>query len=409
MGILIFLLFSPLELGALSLLLLSLKGCCIVHAFCIIITLIIVIKVKVSHHSSVCPISSLLLRLLSQYKFLEGATSFDQPSIYCKWQEINNAFKDETNVCDGAITCGWGDDTNCPQPSIGGGGDPHYDMPNSQTLTVQALCELRVAASDNIYGSKLEMHTRHAEPQDQKAGKEYTVISHISLKLDDDVYELEGESGNLYKNGELFNLDDRSGDSAIESAGPYTITKSIAGQKKNKIQFFFVFVDGSTIMLRANVHFKMAYFNIIGRFGGARIRGLLGDTHGAIKGGLYKRNGELMAKTVKEVDIEEYANEWQVLESDAKLFRDPDYFPLAPHQCVFLDSGHGLLKSDGDIDGIANTLRANRRRLMEEDPLEKAEKLAQAEKACTNRRKFDVCVEDVIHVGIALADDIYYD
>ena len=185
------------------------------RAFCIIITLIIVIKVKVSHHSSVCPISSLLLRLLSQYKFLEGATSFDQPSIYCKWQEINNAFKDETNVCDGAITCGWGDDTNCPQPSIGGGGDPHYDMPNSQTLTVQALCELRVAASDNVYGSNLEMHTRHAEPQDQKAGKEYTVISHISLKLDDDVYELEGKSGNLYKNGELFDLDGHLGASTI--------------------------------------------------------------------------------------------------------------------------------------------------------------------------------------------------
>jgi len=282
-------------------------------------------------------------------------------------------------------------------------------MPNSQTLTVQALCELRVAASDNIYGSKLEMHTRHAEPQDQKAGKEYTVISHISLKLDDDVYELEGKSGNLYKNGELFDLDYHLGDSAIESAGPYTITKSIAGRKKNQIQFFFVFVDGSTIMLRANVRFKMAYFNINGRFGGARMRGLLGDTHGVIKGGLYKRNGELMAKTVKQVDIEEYANEWQVLESDAKLFRDPDYFPRAPHQCVFLDSGHGFLKSDGDIDGIANTLRANRRRLMEEDPLEKAEKLAQAENVCTNRQKFDQCVEDVINVGIAIADDIYYD
>ena len=46
---------------------------------------------------------------------------------------------------------------------------------------------------------------------------------------------------------------------------------------------------------------------------------------------------------------------------------------------------------------------------MEEDPLEKAEKLAQAENVCTNRQKFDQCVEDVINVGIAIADDIYYD
>ena len=336
----------------------------------------------------------------------KGATKFSQ-TLTCEWQQ-NEFFVDATDVCvnTGGANCASGD-TTCP--SIGGGGDPHYDMPKSQTLTVQALCELRVAAGDNVYGLNLEMHTRHAEPQDQKAGKEYTVISHISLKLDDDVYELEGDSGNLYENGELFDLDDHPGDSATELARPYTITKSIAGRFQNQIQFFFGFPDGSTIMLRANVHFKMAYFNLNGRFGGARMRGLLGDTHGVIKGGLYKRNGELMAKSVKEVDIEEYANEWQVLESDAKLFRVPDYFPRAPHQCVFLDSGHGLLESDGDIDGLATTLRANRRRLMEEDPLEKAEKLAQAEKACANRRKFDVCVEDVINVGIALADDIYYD
>ena len=58
-----FLFISPLELGALSLLLLSLKGCFIVHVFFIIIMLIIIIKLKVSYHSFLCPI--LLLLLLS--------------------------------------------------------------------------------------------------------------------------------------------------------------------------------------------------------------------------------------------------------------------------------------------------------------------------------------------------------
>ena len=60
-GILVLLLLWPRELGSLWLLLLSLKGCCNVHTFCVIIMLIVNIKLKVSYHSCLCPITSLLL------------------------------------------------------------------------------------------------------------------------------------------------------------------------------------------------------------------------------------------------------------------------------------------------------------------------------------------------------------
>ena len=105
-----------------SLLLLSLKGCCIVHGFFIIIMLIVIIKLKVSHHSSVlCNIATTpiinnniaLLLLLSQENTFYGATSFDQPSLYCNWQR-NNYFKTGSNVCTNGANCGWGVLTTCP-------------------------------------------------------------------------------------------------------------------------------------------------------------------------------------------------------------------------------------------------------------------------------------------------------
>jgi hypothetical protein len=51
--------------------------------------------------------------LRSQYGMFDGATSFDQPHLYCNWQSKSASFTTFTNACDGTVTCGWGDDT-CP-------------------------------------------------------------------------------------------------------------------------------------------------------------------------------------------------------------------------------------------------------------------------------------------------------
>ena len=125
MEILVFSLFSSLELGSLSLLLPSLKGCCIVHAFCIIIMLIVNIKPKnltpffsLSNIATTPIINNNVapLLLLSQGLMIYGATSFDQPNIYCNWHG-NNAFETGMEVCGGGtINCGWGE-TTCPLPA----------------------------------------------------------------------------------------------------------------------------------------------------------------------------------------------------------------------------------------------------------------------------------------------------
>jgi hypothetical protein len=65
-------------------------------------------------------------KLCSQGSMFNGATSFDQPLLYCNWQSKSETFTTSTNVCDGTVTCGWGNET-CPTTALvpvgnGGGG-----------------------------------------------------------------------------------------------------------------------------------------------------------------------------------------------------------------------------------------------------------------------------------------------
>jgi hypothetical protein len=53
-------------------------------------------------------------KLCSQKNMFLGATSFDQPLLYCNWQSKNSIFKDTAGACDGTVTCGWGNETSCP-------------------------------------------------------------------------------------------------------------------------------------------------------------------------------------------------------------------------------------------------------------------------------------------------------
>jgi hypothetical protein len=46
-----------------------------------------------------------------------GASSFNQPLLYCKWNNISLNFEEADFVCDGTVTCGWGDDICAPSES----------------------------------------------------------------------------------------------------------------------------------------------------------------------------------------------------------------------------------------------------------------------------------------------------
>jgi len=283
-------------------------------------------------------------------------------------------------------------------------------------LTTQALCALLLAKSDDLFGLNFEIHARHGQPDKQKEGEEYTFIRNIGMKLGDDIYELHADLGIFSKNGELFDIE--AADSAAVGSEVYSIERKYIGQRKNQLRYTFSFVDRSTIVLTANLHYKMSFISMTGAFGGANLEGFLGNPH---KKGLLARDGSVMATSAKDVDVEAYTNEWQVLGSELMLFRDKAYFPQLPdHQCQFVDTGHGML-----LEGTAGggNVRAGgfhgenvRRRLLSKDEMSpaEAEKLAFAKKACShhakgNPTKMEWCVSDVLATGFAdLADEFIY-
>ena len=55
----------------------------------------------------------LLPHFRSQYGMFNQATSFDQPLLYSNWLKNSANLQNSINVCDGTVTCGWGNDT-CP-------------------------------------------------------------------------------------------------------------------------------------------------------------------------------------------------------------------------------------------------------------------------------------------------------
>ena len=89
-----------------------------------------------------------------QDNMFNGATSFNQPLLYCNWQSLSSVFENSSSsVCAGTITCGWGDDTCPPTPSPipaptpaptanGGGGE-------SETLwgTLFSFCSFSLTTS----------------------------------------------------------------------------------------------------------------------------------------------------------------------------------------------------------------------------------------------------------------------
>jgi len=97
-----------------------------------------------------------------------NASAFDQPLLYCNWQSENSNLKDAQNVCDGTVTCGWGDET-CPPtiaptptptaaptptptaaPTGNGGGDPHFKTFNGKAFSYHGECDLVLMRSKSF-------------------------------------------------------------------------------------------------------------------------------------------------------------------------------------------------------------------------------------------------------------------
>lgn len=317
---------------------------------------------------------------------------------------------------------------------VGGGGDPHYYLRGGDLITVQAMCAI-VLLQGKVFGMDFQVHSRHHRPEREEMfqqDQDYTYISSIGIQLGDDVFTLEAEEARLFKNNirisegiYAFEEDEynEEGELVEEVMVPEYIADKYSIQKKllkeeTQVQYIISFTedDASKIYLRTHLDYDMVFMSMTGSFGNANLQGFLGDYK---RKGLYARDGRLMAKKSMDVDIEEYTNEWQVLASEPMLFRDHTYFPQLPyHQCLFVDTLHGVEEASMNGRKTMWKLRKGQRRLsMEDEDMRKVEKRLYAEKICSQqakkkRRAIKVqwCVEDVLKTGHEeLAKDHFYD
>ena len=294
--------------------------------------------------------------------------------------------------------------------TAGAGGDPHVDRFDQETITYQGICDvLFLHSPDGADGFDLAIHARLTAPKRQNTGREYTYISEIAVSIGGNVYEVQSEGAAMFLNGVLHHNHTKYADDtnaiALPTAAPgasdYTLTKTVIGQKKNRIKYTFRFANGSEIELRANIHFHACFIEVRGDFGGTQVEGLLGKPRVP---GMFGRDGRLMPKD----NVNEYGQEWQVLDTEPHLFVDAHRYPQYPEQCIVVD-----LNTNFNADKLQ--LRGSRRNLievengtMQQKQNHKVSKL-EAEEACRRKKHFKYCIDDVLAFdNLETAEESYY-
>ena len=238
-------------------------------------------------------------------------------------------------------------------------------------------------------GLGIRMHARltAAETGD------YSYMSEVILQVENNIFEIQSNDALVFLNGENYTVQD-----VDDQDFPFKLTRAVRGQRKNMIEYTFDFLNGSSITIRANIHFKMVFVDVKGNFHGEDLQGLLGSPR---KKGLFGRNGQDM-----EADINGYGQDWQVTESEPKLFMAANREPQAPTKCtIVVDGGIGHT-------GVAAPQLRGRRRLLELEDGTMVDRTAAAQDACSHvssggMRQY--CIDDVIATGnIELADDPFY-
>ncbi len=233
-------------------------------------------------------------------------------------------------------------------------------------------------------GRGFEAHIRTTRIDTSEIG--YSYISGIALKLGDEVIEATSD-GSLFINGESSTFKKERIIAGIR------LTSKVKGTKKNIFVHNLRLSEVHSIQIRANAKTGMLFIDIDGMFSDSI--GLLGSIDG-----LFARDGE--------TDMSGHWNalgeEWQLRESEPKLFMDQHREPQYPAGCQY--------------SGVAEKKKNLRRRLGEDldvlvpgADLSNSISMEEATEACSNfsGQLRDFCITDVMATGdIELAQDSFY-
>jgi hypothetical protein len=253
--------------------------------------------------------------------------------------------------------------------------DPHFKTFNDQYFSFHGECDL-VLMNSRGFSSRLGVRVHARTKRVDNSNPSYSFISSVAVQVGSDVLEVL-QNGNLFINGNL-NVDEMS------PFGGYFLKRSYSGPKKRIVVYSLDLHGGKVITIHANTIAGMVFVDIDGHFEDSE--GLLGPSSG--KGNsLFSRDGL--------VDLSghwnTYAEDWQVRETEPKLFKDKDRAPQYPVGCRY--------------GSIQNQSIRHRRLIDDAIGIEDANEVC--EEVTDEMRDF--CVFDVIAVGDKkVAEDPFY-
>ena len=228
---------------------------------------------------------------------------------------------------------------------------------------------------------------------------DYSYISGIAVKIGPDILEVSGD-GKLIVNGHSTVFPEFT-DKIAFARTVYTLTKSIMGIKQRIVAYNLDLGEDidSSIQIRVNTKKSMLFVDMNGAF--ADSEGLLGAAAEEGKP-LFARDGV----TDLTGHWNTYGEEWQVNDTDLKLFQDSNRHPQYPQGCLYTTM-------DNDNKEATTTMAHVRRRLEDTGVTQHIVGLQEASKACSHLdhddRMKDFCVNDVMATGdLDLVEDPFY-
>lgn len=261
-----------------------------------------------------------------------------------------------------------------------GAGDPHFRTFNNQHFSFHGQCDLVLTRSKK---SDLDIHLRTTRVHNPRA--DYSYISGAAVRIGQNVIEID-DRGNLIING-IGEVHSAGNDPLYLGELFPRLTKTLKGDKHKIIAYNVDLGDENKIDIRVNMKTGMLFVDVTGTFEDSE--GLLGSD---------PKYGKPMLSRDGVTDLtghwNTYGQEWQVNDSDQKLFQDMTRRPQFPETCSY----HADTES---------SFRGNRRRLSDTPNVS----LEVAESACVdmNGAKKKFCIEDVMAVGdVGIAEDPFY-
>lgn len=261
-----------------------------------------------------------------------------------------------------------------------GAGDPHFRTFNNQHFSFHGQCDLVLTRSKK---SDLDIHLRTTRVHNPRA--DYSYISGAAVRIGQNVIEID-DRGNLIING-IGEVRSAGNDPLYLGELFPRLTKTLKGDKHKIIAYNVDLGDENKIDIRVNMKTGMLFVDVTGTFEDSE--GLLGSD---------PKYGKPMLSRDGVTDLtghwNTYGQEWQVNDSDQKLFQDMTRRPQFPETCSY----HADTES---------SFRGNRRRLSDTPNVS----LEVAESACVdmNGAKKKFCIEDVMAVGdVGIAEDPFY-